>query len=137
MKPYDIICAHPLQCSYAPVRQYATAAARQERFDRDAIALAQVPARRGVDADLVDHADRLVAGDQRVAEIDDAVEFAAVLLDVGAADAARLDAQDCVVAPDRGSGELDELDRARPRLDCGDHLFGHPRKLHVVGLIVK
>src|SRR5437868_5722816 len=82
----------------------------QERLDRNAIALAQMPARRGVGTDRVDHADGLVPGDERVAQVDGAVEFAAVLLDIGAANAARFDPEQRIVTPDRRTRELRQLD---------------------------
>src|SRR5438874_11473764 len=89
-----------------------------------------MPTRRCVGADRVDHTDGLVAGDQRVAKVDGAVELTAVLLDVGATDATRFDPEQCVVTPDRWSREFGELDRARPGLDCSDDVLGHPAKLH-------
>jgi hypothetical protein len=84
-----------------------------------------MPARGGIGTDRIDHTDRLVAGDQRITQIDGALELSPVLLDVGATDAARFDPQQRVIASDRRSGELIELDGPPPRLDRGDHSFGH------------
>ena len=63
-------------------------AAGDERFDADPVANGDAPAPGGVLADLRDAADGLVAGDDRVAD----GQSAGVLLVVGAADAAGLDA---------------------------------------------
>jgi hypothetical protein len=106
----------------------AATAAGDERFDGDPVADVEAPPLGRVDPDLVDDADGLVAGDERVAQVDDAVHLAPVLLDVGAAYAARLDPEDGVVAPDFGARQLDELDRAcaglHGRDDCARHQVG-------------
>ena len=106
-----------------------TTAARQERLDRDAIAFTEMPARCGIGTDRVDYADWFVAGDQRIAKIDRAFELSAVLLDIGATDATRLDAQQCVVTP-MDVGKRSSSWRV-VRLDCGDHSLIY-QNLHAV-----
>ena len=96
------------------------APARDERFDGDPVTDRKAPTLGRVDADLVDDTDGFVAGHEGVAEIDDTVHLTAVLLDVGAADAARLDAEDRVVTPDLRPRQLDELDGAGASLDRRD-----------------
>ena len=76
-------------------------AARQEHLDRDAIAGLHTPTRGRARADLLDDADRLVTGHERVAR----EQLAGELLVVGAAQAARLDAQERVVVADLGTRE--------------------------------
>ncbi len=101
------------------------APAGQERFDRDPVAGAEPPALGRARADLVDHAHRLVAGDERVLDADRRVELPPVLLDVGTADAAGLDAQECVVVTDARPGQLDQLERTGTGLDRRDDGFAH------------
>src|SRR6185503_10519957 len=74
--------------------------ARNERLDRDAIAHVDAPALGGAVADPLDHAERLVPGDERHAHR----QHARVLLGVAAADAAGLDAQEAAVGVDVGNG---------------------------------
>src|ERR1700722_17592213 len=55
-----------------------------------------------------------------------------VLLDVGAADAAGLDAQQgAVVGADHRPGELADLHLPRPRLDHGPHHVSHTRPIRL------
>ena len=85
----------------------ASTATRSPTFDP--------PALRGAVADALDDAERLVPGNQRHAHRDDA----GVLLDVAAADAARLDAQQRAVVVDVGDRQLAQLELARPGLHDG------------------
>ena len=88
---------------------------RDERLDADAVALLDAPARGGLVADLGDAADGLVAGDHGVVR----GQRALVLLVVGAADAAGLDAEEGVVGADLGQRELAHLEGAGGGLDDG------------------
>ena len=77
-------------------------ATRQEDLDRDAVALAHTPPGRGARADALDDADRLVTGYEGEA----GEQLAGELLVIGAAEPARLDAQQPVVVTDLGESEL-------------------------------
>jgi acyl-CoA thioesterase-2 len=95
-----------------------------EDLHRHALALGHTPTRGCVRADLVDDPDRLVARHEREA----AVELTGVLLVVGAAEAARLDAQQRVVDTD-----------ARPRKPSFDEVSGlgeHERPCVVHAVVI-
>ena len=91
--------------------------AGDQRLDRDAVAGRHAPALGGALADLVDHAERLVAGDRRPAGPAHLVKAPVVLLDVAAADPAELHPQQRVVRTHPRSRELVDLERPRPGLN--------------------
>ena len=93
-----VTCAPPVLTERAR-RALAT---RQEDLDRDAVALADTPPVRGTRADALDDADRFVTGYEGEAR----EQLAGELLVIGAAEAARLDAQQPVVVTDLGEREL-------------------------------
>src|SRR5260370_29010343 len=86
-------------------------AASQPRLDRDPVALLETPSARRLSADFLDHADRLMPRHDRQLQAH-AVELAVVLVDVAAANSARLDAHQGVVVAD--SGQLEFLDLVAP-----------------------
>jgi hypothetical protein len=89
--------------------------ARQKDLDGDAVALGHTPPRRGTFADGVDDADRLVARDEGEA----GRQRARVLLVIGAAEPARLDAEEAVVGADVGEREVTRCQPARLLEDEG------------------
>src|SRR5581483_9365900 len=99
-----------------PSRDARTAMpAPDERLDRDPIADVDAPPLRRTVADLLDHAERLVPGNEREPDR----EHARVLLGVASADPARLDAEEPAVRVDVGNREVPKLERARPGLHDG------------------
>ena len=87
-------------------------ATRQHRFDRNAIADVDFPAARRAIADLGDASERLVARYHRHRR----AQLAFELLVVGAADAARLDAQDRRIVVDVGDRDVARFERPNRRL---------------------
>src|SRR5579864_8003178 len=69
----------------------AAMAASQPRLDRDPIAFLETPSARRLRPDFLDHPDRLMPRHDRQLQAH-AVELAVVLVDVAAANPARLDA---------------------------------------------
>src|SRR6266851_5567481 len=94
-----------------PLDAVAAMAASQPRLDRDPVALLETPSARRLSADFLDHADRLMPRHDRQLQAH-AVELAVVLVDVAAANSARLDAHQGVVVAD--SGQLELLDLVAP-----------------------
>lgn len=85
-------------------------AARHEHLDSDPVAKRDAPAFEGVAAGPLDNADDLVTGD----ETERRREVTGVLLVVGAAQTARLDAEDPVVLADLGERKAASLNQAGP-----------------------
>src|SRR5207244_792321 len=92
----------------APGDARTAVSAPDQRLDADARADVHLPAPGGAVADALDHAERLVAGDDRQAD----GQYARVLLGVAPADAARLDAQERAVVVDVRDGQLPQLEPA-------------------------
>src|SRR5207237_1084372 len=97
--------------------------ARHDDLQRHPIARPYAPPRRRLLADLLDDAQRLVPGDRRLGAV--SAQVTPVDLDVAAADAVGLDAQQPVVRPDPGTRELAQLDLARAHLDGGADGVSH------------
>src|SRR5262249_62423076 len=95
--------------------------ARHRALDGDAVALLDVPDASRLLARPRDPAEALVSGDLRVARPAARVHVSVELLDVGAAHAGGLDAQEGVVGTEPfGHGELLQLDVAVSCLDGGE-----------------
>ena len=94
---------HPVPLAVALVSPPAgiALAARLEHLQGHAVTALHAPALRGTVAELLHDPDGLVAWDEGPA----GVELAGVLLVVGAAQPARLDAEEPVVGPDPGEVE--------------------------------
>lgn len=84
------------------------AAAGKERIGGDEVTFLDVPAPRSVAADLLDPADDLVTGDDRVAVSEG--ELPVELRNVTASDAAGLDAQQAIVVTDGRQRQLPKLE---------------------------
>src|SRR5215468_6541033 len=96
----------------------------------DAIAFRDAPPLLRVSADLLDDAERLVAGDNGVLHVVLVHGRGAfVLLVVAAADAAGLDAEQSVLGADGGPGELAELEGLRLHQHGRPHRSSHPYTL--------
>ncbi len=91
-----------------PTQARLTFTARSEHFDRDPLTGRDAPTRCSLIADLLEHPHDLVARD----EGERSREMSAVLLVIGAAQAARLDAQDRRVCGDVGDGKRASLEAA-------------------------
>jgi hypothetical protein len=100
-----------------------TQAAGEDVLHRHAIAHLHAPAPRRALADGLDHPDGLVAQDRRQRGRDQTLE----LLDVGAADAAGLDAQQRSVVAGLRHGQLARLEAPRRGQDHGEGLAGRHR----------
>jgi len=79
-----------------------TVAARHEDLDHDPVPGTNTPTCRGPTTDLLEHADRLVARDERKTR----EQLAGERLMIGATQAARLNSQQSVVVADHGKREL-------------------------------
>src|SRR5260370_5939126 len=91
-----------------PLDAVAAMAASQPRLDRDPVALLETPSARRLSADFLDHADPLMPRHDRQLQAH-AVELPVVLVDVAAANSARLDAHQDVVGTNSLQLELLQL----------------------------